>query len=74
MKTNMVLNRFEGGEGVEAKGVSSLELTVGSMTLVTSFFVGEVQRNYNVLLGWDWFHANQCVPSTTYALATWSMG
>ena len=66
MKTNMVLNGFEGGEGVQAKGVISLELTVGSKTLATAFFVAEVQGNYNVLLGRDWLHANQCVPSTLH--------
>ena len=66
MKTNMVLNGFEGGEGVEAKGVISLDLTVGSKTLATAFFVAEVQGNYNVLLGRDWLHANQCVPSTMH--------
>src|SRR5664279_4759488 len=66
LKTNMVLNEFEDGEGVEAKGVISLELTVGSKTLATVFFVAEVQGNYNVLLGRDWLHANQCVPSTMH--------
>src|SRR5664279_4534729 len=66
MKTNMVLNGFEGGEGIEDKGVISLELTVGSKTLATAFFVAEVQGNYNALLGHDWLHANQCVPSTMH--------
>ena len=66
LKTNMVLNGFEGKEQVEAKGVLSLELTVGSKTLATTFFVADVQGNYNVLLGRDWLHANQCVPSTMY--------
>ena len=66
IKTNMVLNGFEGGEGVEAKGVVSLELTVGSKTLATAFFVAEVRGNYNVLLGRDRLHANQCVPSTLH--------
>jgi hypothetical protein len=66
MKTNMVLNGFEGGEGVEAKGVISLELTVGSKTLATTFFVAKVQGNYNVLSGRDWLHANQCIPSTMH--------
>src|SRR5438105_1556747 len=66
MKTNMVLNGFEGKEQVEAKGMLSLELTVGSKTLATAFFVADVQGNYNVLLGRDWLHANQCVPSTMH--------
>jgi hypothetical protein len=66
MKTNMVLNGFEGKEKTEAKGVMSVELTVGSKTLATAFFVAEVQGNYNVILGRDWLHANQCVPSTLH--------
>ena len=51
---------------MEAKGVISLELTLGSKTLATVFFVAEVQGNYNVLLGRDWLHANQYVPSTMH--------
>src|SRR6266498_2676230 len=66
MKTNMVLNGFEGKEKTEAKGVMSVELIVGSKTLATAFFVVEVQGNYNVILGHDWLHANQCVPSTLH--------
>ena len=66
METNMVLNGFEGKEGIEAKGMISLELTIGSKTLATAFFVADVQGNYNVLLGRDWLHANQCVPSTLH--------
>ena len=58
LKTNMVLNGFKGKEQVEAKGVLSLELTVGSKTLATAFFVADVQGNYNVLLRRDWIHAN----------------
>ena len=42
MKTNTVLNGFEGTERVEAKGVMNLELTVGSKTLATAFFVDDV--------------------------------
>jgi hypothetical protein len=31
MKTNMFLNGFEGREGIEAKGMINLELTVGDI-------------------------------------------
>ena len=31
-----------------------VELTVGSKTLATAFFVAEVQGNYNAILGRDW--------------------
>lgn len=58
MKTSMVLNGFEGKERTEAKGVMYVELTVGSKTLATAFFVTEVQGNYNVILGCDWVQPN----------------
>jgi hypothetical protein len=38
IKTNMTINGVRGGETMEAKGVVSMELTVGSKTLATSFF------------------------------------
>jgi hypothetical protein len=43
-----------------------MELTVGSKTLATAIFVSEVQGNFSLILGRDWIHANQCVPSTLY--------
>jgi hypothetical protein len=52
MKTNLTLNDVRGNP-MEARGVISLELTAGSKSLVTSFFVVEVQDNYNVILGRD---------------------
>jgi hypothetical protein len=65
MKTNMGLSGFS-GELSEAKGIISMELTVGSKTLPTAFFVVDVKGRYNVLLGRDWIHANCCVPSTLH--------
>jgi hypothetical protein len=51
---------------MEARGVISMELTVGSKSLATTFFVIEVQGNYSVILGRDWIHANHSVPSTLH--------
>jgi hypothetical protein len=51
---------------MEAKGVVSMELTIGSKSLATAFFVVEVQGNYSVILGRDWIHANHCIPSTLH--------
>ena len=65
MKTNLTLNGF-GGEPTEAKGVITMELTIGSKTIPTAFFVADKQGNYSVLLGRDWIHANRCVPSTLH--------
>jgi hypothetical protein len=48
---------------MEARGIVSIELTIGSKSLATAFFVVEVQGNYSVILGRDWIHVNRCVPS-----------
>jgi hypothetical protein len=43
-----------------------MELTVGSKSLATVFFIVEVQGNYSVILGRDWIHTNRCIPSTLH--------
>jgi hypothetical protein len=53
IKTNMSFNGVGGADPIGAKGVSSMELTVGSKTLATTFFIAEVQANYSVILGQD---------------------
>jgi hypothetical protein len=52
MKTNLMLNGV-GGNPMEARGVVSMELTVGSKSLATAFFIIEVQGNYSVILSRD---------------------
>jgi hypothetical protein len=49
---------------MKARGVVSMELTIGSKSLATAFFVVEVQGNYSVILSRDWIHTNRCIPST----------
>jgi hypothetical protein len=34
--------------------------------VLMTFFVVDVKGHYNKLLGWDWIHANECVPSTLH--------
>jgi hypothetical protein len=51
---------------MEAWGVISMELTVGSKSLATVFSIIEVQSNYSVILVHDWIHANHCIPSTLH--------
>ena len=71
VKTNMVLKDF-GGNSSEPKGVVNVELTVGSKTIPTTFFIIDGQGSYSVLLGRDWIHANCCVPSTMHqSLIQW---
>ena len=38
-----------------------MELTIGSKTVATAFFVSEVQDNFNLILGRDWIHAKGCL-------------
>jgi hypothetical protein len=65
VKTNLMLNGV-GGNQMEAWSVVSIELTVGSKSLATMFFIVEVQGNYSVILGHDWIHVNHCIPSTLH--------
>jgi hypothetical protein len=52
VKTNLTLTGV-GGNLMEAWGVISMELTAGSKSLATVFFIIEVQGNYSVILGRD---------------------
>jgi hypothetical protein len=68
IKTNMTVNSVGGGEPIGAKGVISMELTIGSKTLAMTFLVAETQGNFSLILGRDWIHANKCVPSTLHKM------
>jgi hypothetical protein len=65
IKTNVTLSDFN-GQTSEAQGVPNVDLTVGSKTVSTSFFVVNSKSTYTVLLGRDWIHANCCIPSTMH--------
>jgi len=60
-KTDMMLKDFEGNVS-PVKGAICVELTIGSKTLPTTFFVISGKGAYNLLLGRDWIHANCCIP------------
>ena len=53
IKTNMTVSGVGGGDPIGAKGVASMELTIGSKTLATAFFVSEVQGNFSLIFGCD---------------------
>nr|CAD1839730.1 unnamed protein product [Ananas comosus var. bracteatus] len=63
--TDTIITDFT-GSGQQAKGVLTTEITVGSKILRTTFFVVDADNHYNLLLGRDWIHANECVPSTLH--------
>jgi hypothetical protein len=65
IKTNVTLSDFN-GQASEAQDVLNVDLTVGSKTVLTSFFIVSSKSMYTVLLGRDWIHANYCIPSTMH--------
>jgi hypothetical protein len=62
IKTNVTLSNFN-GQASEAQDVLNVDLTVGSKTAPTSFFIVSSKSMYTVLLGRDWIHANCYIPS-----------
>jgi hypothetical protein len=66
VKTNMTITRVGGGAPILARGIANMELTIGSKTLATAFFVADVQGSYNLIFGHDWIHANCCIPSSMH--------
>jgi len=70
-KTDLMLKDFEGNVS-PVKGAICVELTIGSKTLPTTFFVISGKGAYNLLLGRDWIHANCCISSTMHqCLVQW---
>jgi hypothetical protein len=68
VKTNMTLSGVGTDSWIKAKGVMSVELTIGTKTLIVAFFIANVEGNFSLILGSDWIHSNQCVPSTLYQM------
>jgi hypothetical protein len=64
----MTLSSVESNRPIKANGVTSIELTIGTKTLVVSFFIIEVEGKYSIILGKDWIHANQYVHSTLHQM------
>jgi hypothetical protein len=64
-RTNLSLSGFA-CYPTEAKCIIYKEVMIGSKTVPTTFFVVDVKGRYNVLLGQDWIHVNECVPSTLH--------
>ena len=65
METDMMLKDF-GGNTSKTWGAINVELTIGSKTLLTTFFVIDGKGSYSLLLDHDWIHANCCIPSTMH--------
>jgi hypothetical protein len=66
--TNMALSGVGTDSSIKARGVTSVELTIGTKNLAAAFFFADVEGNYSLILGRDWIHANQCIPSTLHQM------
>jgi hypothetical protein len=62
IQTDMMLKDFEGAIS-PARGAICVDLTIGSKTLPTTFFVINGKGSYSTLLGRDWIHTNCCILS-----------
>ena len=65
IETDMMLKDFEGNAS-KTRGAMNVELTIGSKTLLTTFFVIDRKGSYSLLFDQDWIHLNCCVPSTMH--------
>jgi hypothetical protein len=65
-KTKRTIRGIGRGKPIPTMGLALMKLTIGSKTLATIFFVVEVQGSYNLILGREWVHGNQCVPSSLH--------
>ena len=63
--TNISVSGFAGG-ATKTKGVSPIEVKVGSKVAKVAFFVVNTDSAYNALLGRDWIHSNWVVPSSLH--------
>jgi hypothetical protein len=68
VKTNITLSGVGTNSSIKANGVTSVELTIETKTLAAAFFIANIEGNYSLILGRDWIHANQCVPSTLHQM------
>jgi hypothetical protein len=68
VKTNMTLSGVGTDSSIKAKGVTFVELTIGTKTLTAAFFIANIEGNFSLILGRDWIHTNQCVPSTLHQM------
>lgn len=64
-QTNIIMSNFT-GESTSTLGFLIFELTVGSKTANTVFFVVNAKPRYAILLGRALIHASHFVPSTLH--------
>ncbi|XP_051140068.1 uncharacterized protein LOC127257654 [Andrographis paniculata] len=54
------------GQPTKPEGMMVATIEVGPKKISTVFFIVDADTTYSLLLGRDWIHASQCVPSTLH--------
>ncbi|KAM1348417.1 hypothetical protein ACFX2F_002597 [Malus domestica] len=54
------------GDKSQTKGVLPLEVNIAGRNHMTAFFIVDSKTEYNALLGRDWIHQTNCIPSSLY--------
>ena len=68
IETNVVISSFT-REVSKTLGIIPIDITIGSKTTLSTFFVINSIANYNILLRRDWIHAKLvCVILSSYVL------
>lgn len=62
---NMVLSNYEGNVGTTV-GVIQVDLTINTITRTTMFMVISSKAKYNLLLGREWIHGINVIPSSLH--------
>ena len=65
IETEVVVPAFT-GEVSKTLRILPIDITIGSKTALSTFFVIDYIANYNIFLRRDWIHANWCVPSSLH--------
>ena len=67
IKVEVAMSTFI-GEVSNTLEILPIDITIGSKTSLSAFFVIYSTANYNILLRRDWIHANWCVSSSLHQL------
>ncbi|XP_070677776.1 uncharacterized protein [Malus domestica] len=54
------------GDKSQTKRVFPLEVNIAGRNHMTAFFIVDSKTEYNALLGRDWIHQTNCIPSSLY--------
>ena len=65
IETKVSISAFT-GEITKTFGILPLDITIGSKTSLSAFFIIDSTINYNIFLWMNWIHANWCVSSSLH--------